>query len=117
MTVAMVCVLLFVGTLLARSNAAAGSEFAEGAPDPQEVVDLVDVYWPHSRVLLMDLRSAAIYADSIPNRFSPRIDVVESDIQRQIEEEHEGELRKVTGSIVDLETEKNKNSIEYITNI
>lgn len=35
----------------------------------------------------------------------------------QIEEEHEGELRKVSEAIVSLEAEKNKSSIEYITNI
>ena len=87
MTVAAVCVLLFIGTLVARQPAGDHAKFADGAPPPEEVVALVDSYWPQSRVLLLDLRSAAIYADSVPNRFSPRIDVHENDIRRQIEEE------------------------------
>jgi hypothetical protein len=40
-----------------------------------------------------------------------------SEKMTQVEEEHEGELRKVSEAIVSLEAEKNKSSIEYITNI
>ncbi|MFT5131371.1 MAG: hypothetical protein ACI8W8_005007 [Rhodothermales bacterium] len=86
-TVAATCVLLFAGTFIGRQPAATGAEFANGAPPAEEVVALVDAHWPNSRILLLDLRSAAIYADSIPNRFSPRLDVIESDIRLQIEEE------------------------------
>jgi hypothetical protein len=86
-TVAATCVLLFAGTLLGRQSAAKGAEFASQAPPADEVVALVDTYWPHSRVLLLDLRSAAIYADSIGNRFTPRLDVNENDIRQQIEDE------------------------------
>jgi hypothetical protein len=112
MTVATVCVLLSVGAIVARQTAADGAEFAQGAPPPQEVVDLVDSYYSRSRVLLLDLRSAAIYANTIPNRFSPRIDVIESDIRRHIEEEqmhlllapNNGVFYSVNSELADMHT-------------
>jgi len=56
-------------------------------PSPQEVVQLVDLYWERSRILVYDLRTAALFASAVPDRVWARLDFNEEYLRKQIKQE------------------------------
>jgi hypothetical protein len=92
------CMVLTSGLLMAvlvvlwplRLEGKERDQFIGTPPTGAEIAAIVDADWKDSRILLFDLRSAAIYCNQLDNRFLARLDYYTDEMhaQRQDEQVH-----------------------------
>jgi hypothetical protein len=76
---------LVPAALVFRPAARERAQFVEAPPSTTELVTMIDgSLWEDSRVIILDLRSAAIYAGTSHNRFLPRLDFHEAVLRDQL---------------------------------
>ncbi len=76
---------LLSSSLLVTSNAYRGS--ISLAPQPEQLTEYIDQFWPDSRIMLYGLPLAVTYPDLKEKRFQARLDYQEADFLRQAYDE------------------------------
>ncbi|MBR0459066.1 MAG: hypothetical protein IJJ26_07500 [Victivallales bacterium] len=82
---AVCCVAIWIAPALTRRDSP--RELRNGAPDPKEITEFIDQFWPDSRTMLYGVELPALFPDPTEQRFVARVDYQEQDLLTQAHDE------------------------------